>query len=393
MTNRINPNIINAIDPPIDEANSWLAGRIFTDEKPLINLAQAVPSYAPSKELTNFLAERVQLFETAKYGPVSGNDNLKDALVNHMTGIYGGSICSDNILISAGCNQAFCLASMALAKAGDEIILTNPYYFNHQMWLEMQDIKTVHLDCDMNNEGLPEVEKARNLINKKTKAIVLVSPNNPTGTRYPADLLEGFFKLCQESGIKLIIDETYKDFLMQQPPHQLFDFPNWGKTLIQVYSFSKCFSLTGYRVGSIIAGKEVIKMVTKIMDTIAICAPRIAQDAALFGLQNLSSWVAEKRDNLVSRRELFIKLFEDNNLGFELVSSGAYFAYVRHLYKNKNAYEVAMELLDKENILSLPGTFFGPNQDTFLRFAYANITKKEIKEVGDRLNVSFRKPS
>ena len=393
MTNRINANIVNAIDPPIDEVNSWLAGRKFTDEKPLLNLAQAVPSYAPSKELTNFMAERVQLFETAQYGPVSGNDNLKAALANHMTEIYGGSIYSDNILISAGCNQAFCLASMALAKAGDEIILTTPYYFNHQMWLEMQDIKTVHLDCDMNNEGLPEIDKARKLISKKTKAIVLVSPNNPTGAIYPVNLLEGFFELCQEFGIKLILDETYKDFQMQQPPHKLFDFPDWGETLIQVYSFSKCFSLTGYRVGSIIAGKEVIELVTKIMDTIAICAPRIAQDAALYGLQNLTSWVADKRDILARRSELFIKLFKENNIGFELVSSGAYFAYVRHLYKNKNAYEVAMELLDKENILSLPGTFFGPNQDRFLRLAYANITRKEITEVVDRLNMSFRIPS
>ena len=96
---------------------------------------------------------------------------------------------------------------------------------------------------------------------------------------------------------------------------------------------------------------------------------------------------------LARRSELFIKLFKENDLGFELVSSGAYFAYVRHLYKNKNAHQVAMELLDKENILSLPGTFFGPDQDRFLRLAYANITQKEITEVVDRLNASFNNPS
>ena len=137
----------------------------------------------------------------------------------------------------------------------------------------------------------------------------------------------------------------------------------------------------------------MIKLVTKIMDTIAICAPRIAQDAALYGLQNLTSWVADKRKMLARRSELFTKLFKENDLSFELVSSGAYFAYVRHLYKNKNAYEVAMELLNKENILSLPGTFFGPDQDRFLRLAYANITRKEITEVVDRLNASFNNPS
>ncbi len=392
MDKNLNPNVINSIDPPIDEASSWLAGREFSEDKPLLDMAQAVPSYPPAEELTDYMAERVKSFATAQYGPVSGNAKLKTALANHMVGVYGGSIQTNNVLISAGCNQAYCLATIALAEAGDEIILPIPYYFNHQMWLEVLGIKAVHLGCNMSQGGLPEIDEARRLISKKTKAIVLVTPNNPTGATYPPDLLRGFFKLCQKHGIKLIIDETYKDFLTEQPPHQLFEISDWEGTLIQVYSFSKCFSLTGYRVGSVIAGENVIESVTKIMDSVAICAPRIAQDAALYGLEHLTSWVAEKRNMLKRRRELFNKLFRENNLGFEVISSGAYFAYVEHQYDNKNAYQVAQDLLDKENILSLPGTFFGPNQERFLRFAYANITRKEITDVIDRLNVSFNKP-
>ena len=221
MDKNLNPNVINSIDPPIDEASSWLAGREFSEDKPLLDMAQAVPSYPPAEELTDYMAERVKSFATAQYGPVSGNAKLKTALANHMVGVYGGSIQPNNVLISAGCNQAYCLATIALAEAGDEIILPVPYYFNHQMWLEVLGIKAVHLGCNMSQGGLPEIDEARRLISRKTKAIVLVTPNNPTGATYPPDLLRGFFKLCQKHGIKLIIDETYKDFLTEQPPHQL----------------------------------------------------------------------------------------------------------------------------------------------------------------------------
>ncbi len=88
MDKNLNPNVINSIDPPIDEASSWLAGREFSADKPLLDMAQAVPSYPPAEELTDYMAERVKLFATAQYGPVSGNTKLKTALANHMVGVY-----------------------------------------------------------------------------------------------------------------------------------------------------------------------------------------------------------------------------------------------------------------------------------------------------------------
>ena len=99
MDKNLNPNVINSIDPPIDEASSWLAGREFSEDKPLLDLAQAVPSYPPAEELTDYMAERVKLFATAQYGPVSGNKKLKTALANHMGGVYGVSIKSNKVLI------------------------------------------------------------------------------------------------------------------------------------------------------------------------------------------------------------------------------------------------------------------------------------------------------
>ena len=386
----INSNVVNAVEPPIAEAQSWIAGRKFPKSKPLLNLAQAVPSYPPANSMSEHLANNVKLFETAQYTAIAGIPALRDSLASNMMISHGGRIEAENVLISAGCNQAFCIAIMAIAKAGDEIILSAPYYFNHIMWLEMQGIKPVLLPFRSDLNSVPSLKDAANLITKKTKAIVLISPNNPTGAIYPPDILSKFFDLAHESKIALIVDETYKDFIKTMPPHNIFLSPYWEETFIQLYSFSKVFSLTGYRVGSIIGGQNIINSATKVMDTLAICAPRIAQDAALFGLDNLEQWVADKRAGILERLKYVNETFRNSETSYELISSGAYFAYVKHPFKEKSSKEVAKQLAEKENILCLPGSFFGTNQEQFLRIAFANATVEELSVLSKRLESSLR---
>ena len=386
----INSNVVNAVEPPIAEAQSWIAGRKFSKNTPLLNLAQAVPSYPPANSMSEHLANNVKLFETAQYTAIAGIPALRDSVASNMMISHGGRIAAQNVLISAGCNQAFCIAIMAIAKAGDEIILSAPYYFNHIMWLEMQGIKPVLLPFRSDLNSVPSPKDAEHLITKKTKAIVLISPNNPTGAIYPSDILSQFFDLAHGSKIALIVDETYKDFIKTMPPHNIFLSPYWEETFIQLYSFSKVFSLTGYRVGSIIGGQNIINSATKVMDTLAICAPRIAQDAALFGLDNLEQWVADKRVGILERLRYVNKIFRNSETSYELISSGAYFAYVKHPFKEKSSKEVAKQLAEKENILCLPGSFFGPNQEQFLRIAFANATVEELSVLSKRLESSLR---
>jgi aspartate/methionine/tyrosine aminotransferase len=389
MTLTINPDIIRAIEPPIAEAQSWIAGRHFPSEKPLLDLAQAVPSYPPAAALSAHLAARTSAPETARYTPIAGIPNLRSALASHMSTSHGGKVAPENVLITAGCNQAYCLTILALARAGDQVMLPVPYYFNHMMWLQMQGIEGVPLSFRADRAGVPDPEEAAAKITEKTRAIVLVTPNNPTGAVYPAETIAAFRDLARRRGIALIIDETYKDFLDDGPPHELFMDPDWGDTVVQLYSFSKAFSLPGYRVGSVIAGEKTIRAVTKIMDTVSICAPRIAQDAALFGIENLADWVAEKRGMINARRDAVREIFRTNALGYELISSGAYFAYARHPFANTRASDVARRLADEQNILCLPGTFFGSDQEQCLRFAYANATVEEMPVLAERLRASL----
>ncbi|MEM1404276.1 MAG: aminotransferase [Pseudomonadota bacterium] len=387
MSLTLNPDVLGAIDPPIAEAHSWIAGRTFPEDKPLLDLAQGVPSYPPPESIRSHVAERAALFETAQYTAIEGIPELRESLATSVADRYHGRVAAENVLITAGCNQAFCLAIHALAKAGDSVILPVPFYFNHQMWLEMQGITALHLPFRDDRAGVPDPEQAAAMITESTRAIVLVSPSNPTGAIYPPAVLDQFRDLCAERGIALVLDETYRDFLSDDdgPPHNLIPEQGWDETLIQLYSFSKSYSLTGYRVGAISASDRVIKAIAKIMDTMQICTPRISQDAALYGLQQCGNWVAEKRDMLGEREGALKEVFRNGDLAYHLVSAGGYFAYIRHPFEHLSAKEVARMLAKDHNILCLPGSFFGPGQERFLRFAFANATVEEIRALGERL--------
>lgn len=127
---------------------------------------------------------------------------------------------------------------LALARPGDEIILPSPMYFNHFMSIEQLGITLVPLRCQPPS-FLPSVEDCADLVTPRTKALVLVSPNNPTGAIYPPDLIRQFAKLAEEKKVALVLDETYRDFLEEQP-HHLFSDTHWRKYLIHLFSFSKC---------------------------------------------------------------------------------------------------------------------------------------------------------
>jgi aspartate/methionine/tyrosine aminotransferase len=297
-------------------------------EKSLIDVAQAVPCYPPPPALTDHLAAIVGEAASARYTDILGLPALRAALARDMGDFYGASIAAEDVGITAGCNQAFCLALLAVARAGEEVILPLPYYFNHQMWFDMQGITARHLPFRPERGGVPDPADAAALIGPKTRAIVLVTPNNPTGAIYPQDVIAEFFDLARRHDLALVVDETYRDFLpTDDAPHGLFALPGWRDTLVQLYSFSKVYCLTGYRVGSVIAGPALLAEIAKAMDTVAICAPRLGQMAAIYGIEHLGEWRRGNTALMRGRLAALLKSLARNDLGYRLVSAGAYFAY------------------------------------------------------------------
>lgn len=388
MAYPINALVESVLTPPIAEAWSWVESRTFPTNRPLIDVCQAVPGYPPDAALARHVAERALLPETARYTDIPGIMPLREALAADIGVRYGGACRAEDVLITAGCNQAFFTAIIALARTGDEVILPLPYYFNHEMTLTGLGIRAVPLACDADAGGVPDAADAARLITPATRAIVLVTPNNPTGAVYPAATIRAFYELCRARGIALMIDETYRDFLVGGArPHDLFENPDWAGTFVHLYSFSKVYALTGYRVGAIACGAALGRAVTKVLDCVQISAPRIGQDAALYGLGHLDAFRTAKCALMAERAAALRTAFATPGLDYRMLSCGAYFAYVRHPFNEPSA-AVARRLAVEHNLLTLPGSFFGPGQDGYLRFAFANLEASWMPAIAERLLAS-----
>jgi len=383
----LNPALAATFRPPVMEARRWLDGVTFAPDRPLINVSQAAPVDPPLEPLRRAMADAALNQPDAHfYGPVLGRGELREAVARDWSRAYGGSIRAGQVAITQGCNQAFCAAIQTLAGAGDEIILPLPWYFNHKMWLDMQGIRTAGLHCGQ--DMIPDVAEAARLITDRTRAIVLVSPNNPSGAEYPAETLRAFFELARSRGLALIVDETYRDFDSRSgAPHGLFADPDWGDTLIHLYSFSKAYRLTGHRIGALIASEARMVEVEKFLDTVAICASQIGQIGAAWGMENLGDWLAGERAEILNRRRAMVEGMAALE-GWKVKGCGAYFAWVEHPFDLPSP-ELAKRLVREAGVLLLPGTMFMPEGDAegarHVRIAFANADAAGIGTLMQRL--------
>ena len=366
---------------PVSEVRAWVANGAQDHGYPLLDVSQAVPGYPPPPRLAEHIS-RLDPAAISRYGPVLGDPELRSALASDLSAAYRGTVRPDQVAITAGANQAFCLAVAVLCEPGDRVILPVPYYFNHDMWLSMSGVERDYLAC---SDGmLPSVEGADSLIDDRTRAIVLVTPNNPTGAVYPPGLISRFARLAADRGLYLILDETYRDFrTTTEPAHHLFEDPGWDRSVIHVHSFSKVYAIPGFRVGGMAASPEMLHEVDKAADCLTICPNRIGQEAARYGLAHLGPWVESNRHALNRRVETFVAAMEDSP--YSVASAGGFFAYVRHPFEGMTSKEVAWRLFDRLGILSLAGEMFGPGQGRYLRLAFANLEDHQATELARRL--------
>jgi aspartate/methionine/tyrosine aminotransferase len=384
MSYQVSPQVSSVEAPPIAEAMSWI--RQGARNRLFLNLCQAVPSYPPAPALQDEIARLAKADGIGGYTNIYGLDALRQTHADTMGRDYAAQIAPSRVAITTGCNQAFAAAIMAVAQAGDSVVMPTPWYFNHQMWLKMLGIAINPIAAFVAGENHPDVVAAEKAITANTRAIVLCTPNNPTGAIYPQHVIHAFFELAQRKGLALILDETYKDFRSDAAPaHDLFQRDDWADTLIQLYSFSKVYALAGYRLGSMISGETLLAEAAKILDCMTICPPHITQAAVIFALRELGDWKQGKLDVMAARLAAIRSAFTHPDLRFEMVSSGAYFAYVKHPFSGEASKPVAMRLAQEHDVLCLPGVMFGPGQEDYLRFAFANVEGDLMQPLVERL--------
>ncbi|SFK91672.1 aminotransferase [Falsiroseomonas stagni] len=372
--------------PPIPAARAW-AARYAGQAGPALDLTQAVPGYPPPPELLAKLGEAAGSAACAGYGPIAGDTALREALAEDMARFYGAPITGADVAITAGCNLAFAMTMAVLAAEGEGVLIPTPWYFNHEMALTMQGVRAVPLPTRAEDGFVPSVAMADLIMKAATiKAVVLVSPNNPTGAVYPPEVIRAFADLCRRRGAMLVLDETYRDFLRpdQSPPHALFQDPDWGDVLVHLYSFSKSYCIPGHRLGAIACGPAFRAELDKALDTFQICPPRPAQTALSWAIPALRDWRDGNRALMADRARAF-RDGVSQLPGWRLDAIGTYFAYLRLPEGAPDALASAEKLAAEQGLMGLPGPFFGPGQDRHIRLAFANAGLEVLAQVPGRL--------
>lgn len=381
-----NPLVEKLSPPPVPSVLAW-AKTYDGARGPLIDLSQAVPGYPAHPDMLKWLGEAAASPGYAGYGAIEGEAELRQAYADHMAALYDAAVTADNIHITSGCNQAFIAAAMAVAGAGDTVLMTNPYYFNQETTLAMLGINVELAPCDAGAGFLPEIEAIASALRPGVRALVLVSPNNPTGAVYPPELIQRIYETCRKNDTWLILDETYRDFLPDAAaaPHRLLQTAGWQDGFVSLYSFSKSFCIPGHRLGAITGGPGLVAQVAKVMDNLQICAPRPAQAAVAKALPALADWRLANRAEIAARANA-LKEVMDRLPQWKLQAVGAYFAYIRHPFRDIDSQFVAAKLAKLAGVLCLPGDYFGEGQESYLRFAFANADVPTILKLEERLS-------
>jgi len=349
-----------------------------------ISLGQGVVNYGPPpsalEQMSRFLADPAN----HKYQSVAGLPALLAAIESKLAAENGLRVGPENrVMVTAGGNNAFLNAVLAIADPGDEIILPTPYYFNHEMAVTMANCRPVLVPTDENYQLQPDAIRAA--ITARTRAVVTVSPNNPTGAVYSAAALREVNRLCAERGIYHISDEAYEYFTYDGAEHfSAASLPGSAAHTISLYSLSKAYGFASWRIGWMVFPASLEAAMRKVQDTIMICSPVVSQYAAIGALQAGRAYAQEKLRDIAEVRATAQARLAQVEGCLVPPAKGAFYFLLR-LATKRHPMEMAERLVREHGVAVIPGTAFGITEGCQLRVAYAALPKATATEGLDRL--------
>lgn len=382
---------IRAVQSPVIP----VVGELIKAHPGTISLGQGVVYYGPPPQSFDRVREFSADPGNHKYKLVQGIPPLLESLAAKLAAENGIRIENGNhLLVTAGGNMAFMNALLATADPGDEIILPTPYYFNHEMAVVMANCRPVLVPTDARYQL--DLEALRAAVTPRTRAIVTVSPNNPTGAVYPEASLRAVNALCRERGLYHISDEAYEYFVYPSTagePARHFSpasIPSSAAHTISLFSLSKAYGFASWRVGYMVVPEHLLTAVKKIQDTILICAPVISQFAAVGALEAGRSYCRERLAEIARARELLLsELAPLSSMCQAPVADGAFYSLLK-LATRKQPLEVIERLVREFGVAAIPGTAFGANDGCYIRVAYAALPYAKAAEGVRRLVKGLR---
>ena len=281
----------------------------------------------------------------------------------------------NEILITVGASEGVDAVLRGILNPDDEIIVCQPCYVNYTPLAELCFAKVVPVDTSLNG-FYPTAEQIEKLVTPKTKALMICSPNNPTGTMIPKAELEKIAEVVKKHQIWVISDEIYCELAYEGEKHcSIGSFPGMKDYTIILNGFSKSFAMTGWRIGYIAAPAELLAQLVKVHGYNTICAPIFSQDAAVEGLRNGWKEVEKMRVSYQQRRNLMYKAFCDMGLPVP-EPTGAFYMFPDITSTGLTSEEFATQLCQKHNVDVVPGSVFGAGGEGHIRCCYATAVDK-----------------
>jgi len=387
----IPPNI-HAITAPIIQEIGAHKRQLQQQGKTIFDLGQGQVSLPTGLHFPSIL-EHISFDETDinGYGPGAGLPELRQAICAELAHSYHARVNPANeIMVTAGANQAFLLTLMTLLKAGDKVLLPSPYYFNHEMSVRMTGGVPIEVPLQKANHWRLTLDDLMPYLDQSPRFLVIVSPNNPTGAVYEPAELEKIAHAAAERHITLIADESYNYLVYGDTP--LFSAASLEALrhqIITISSFSKTFSMAGWRVGYVVGPSEFIAQAAKVQDCMVICPPILSQLVAQYHLTHeLLEGIQQRRAQLNERRIMLAKALQGiDNLEVPDADGGCYiFVRVRGC---TDSLQLAHDLLEQAQVAAVPGIAFGKAGEGCLRLSYGATDLAQIENACQQMTRYF----
>jgi len=349
-----------------------------------LSLGQGMVFYPPPDNALAAIRDFGQRPEEHQYGAALGD--------KHLLALIAEKLRSENqinpdvyqIMVTAGANMAFLNVLLAITDPDDEIILPSPYYFNQEMAIRMLNCMPVAVPTDSRYQL--QIEAIKAAITEKTRAIVTVSPNNPSGAVYSEDDLRAVNALCREHGLYHICDEAYEYFVYGQSQHfSPASLPEASAYTISLYSLSKAYGFASWRVGYLVMPKDLLPSLLKVQDTNLICPPLICQHAAIGALEVGSGYCKAQLNRLqVIRSKVINRLQEVSDKVDWVATEGAFYLLIK-LHTQRNDLDVVKTLISEYQVSAIPGCAFGLTDGCYLRLSYGMLDSARADEAMTRL--------
>ncbi|MGH8120946.1 MAG: pyridoxal phosphate-dependent aminotransferase [Gammaproteobacteria bacterium] len=345
-----------------------------------ISLGQGVVHYGPPPAAIERVRSLDYSGDIHKYGPTGGIDQLCELIAVKLAtenGIRTGPEC--RIIVTAGSNMAFLHALFAITRPGDEIILPVPFYFNHEMAITMLDCRAVLVPTA--EDYLPEPEALRRAITPRTRAIVTVSPNNPSGMVYPADVLREINTICNEHGLYHISDEAYEYFTFDGARHfSPGSMAGAEQHTISLYSLSKAYGFAAWRIGYMVAPGHLVPALYKAQDTNLICPPIVTQYAAIGALETGRSYCEQKLAGITAVRNIILSELRDSSSLSNLPAGNGAFYFLLKINTGLDDMALTGRLISEHRVAVIPGHTFGFSKGCYLRVSYGALDRHNARQ-------------